>query len=161
MARPIANAEDGEGQALMPRPEVDTSEMRRRAAEDALHSEPEQVAWHELDAVEDEFGVEQRQERWREIRRAAERELESGDRAWKAIESSYGFVWEYARFRAMRDALAAEWGRGATELLLVDTITQAFLLQERWMGWPTCEHARTAGRRTGSWRRSGSWRRRA
>ena len=70
---------------------------------------------------------------WRYLKRFATDEFESGHRA--AASMSYNDTpFERAQFLAVRDALIAEWKpRGASELMLIDSMVQAYCAQLFWM----------------------------
>ena len=78
-------------------------------------------------------------ESWLQVREAAADELASGHRAARAIEF-IGDLDDRARFLELRESFIRDWQpRTGIETALIDAMTQAFSLYERWL-------ARSAGR---------------
>lgn len=92
----------------------------------------EVISWLDLsrEVPKDKAGA---YEFWRYLKRFATDEFESGHRA--ASSMSYNDTpFERAQFLAIRDALIAEWKpRGASELMLIDSMVQAYCAQLFWM----------------------------
>jgi len=68
------------------------------------------------------------------IQGAARQELETGIRAAKALEGPEGgSYWEREQFQAMREQLVQGWKPApGVEMMLIDTLAQAFTMQLRW-----------------------------
>jgi hypothetical protein len=75
-------------------------------------------------------------ELWRAIRLEARDEFLSGHygaRPFEALESHHE-VFRRAQYLAVRDGLIEEWRpRGASEFILIDQMTQAYVMQLHWM----------------------------
>ena len=72
---------------------------------------------------------------WKMIRLEARNEFISGHYGARAFEvMSYQHeAWRRAQYLAIRDGLIDEWKpRGASEMILVDTMTQAYVMQIEW-----------------------------
>jgi hypothetical protein len=74
-------------------------------------------------------------ELWRALRLEARDEFFSGHYGARVFEvMSYQHeAWRRAQYLAIRDGLVEEWKpRGASELILIDTMTQAYVMQLEW-----------------------------
>ena len=74
-------------------------------------------------------------ELWRALRIEAQYEFFSGHYGARAFEvMSYQHeAWRRAQYLAVRDGLIDEWKpRGASEMILIDTMTQAYVMQIEW-----------------------------
>jgi hypothetical protein len=101
-------------------------------AERALGGPPDQLTWHDLDALA-RSDPDKARARWREVIEAARDELRGGRRAARVAGASGWSCWPRARFLALRAELADAWGpRNQLEQLLVDQLTQFQTLMERW-----------------------------
>ncbi len=72
---------------------------------------------------------------WREIRIEARDEFLSGHYGARAFESLpyTRDPWHRAQYLAIRDGLIEEWKpRGASELILIDQMTQSFVMGQYW-----------------------------
>lgn len=98
-----------------------------------LRSQPEQVSWLSINALAQNDPA-LAQATWERLKEAARDELASGHRAaWPLEEHDHG-PWERARFLAVRESLAREWGpRDGIERLLLDMLAQAYTGYEYWM----------------------------
>jgi len=77
---------------------------------------------------------------WQRVREAARRDLEAGHHAARRIEGSSPRPYDRAAFLELREALIAEWQpRGATERLLIDNLTQAFMMRNSWL-WQSLDY---------------------
>jgi len=101
---------------------------------DLLHKQPpNQLSWLSLNALAERDPALARQE-WRRLVNMARDELESGHRAATAVEGFSHRPWDRARFLALRESLAREWGPGnGVEWMLVDMLAQAYTLYEEAM----------------------------
>lgn len=101
---------------------------------DMMHKQPpEQLSWLAFNALAERDPALARQE-WRRLVNMARDELESGHRAAQAVEGFSHRPWDRARFLALRESLAKEWGPGnGVEWLLVDMLAQAYTLYEEAM----------------------------
>lgn len=74
-------------------------------------------------------------ELWRALRLEARDEFFSGHYGARAFEvlSYQHEAWRRAQYLAIRDGLIEEWRpRGASEMILIDTMTQAYTMQLEW-----------------------------
>jgi hypothetical protein len=130
-------------------------EARARAAEAPDHyvervltCPPEEVSWHNLNALAGRDPA-RALERWEEVKRAARGELRSGYRAARALEGCESQCRRRAQFLAVRAELSDAWRpRNAAEQHLVDQMAQCQELIWRWQetltaytevsfrGWP-------------------------
>jgi hypothetical protein len=93
---------------------------------------PEEVSWSDL---LDLSGVspERALRRWEDVKQAAREELQSGERAARAVEGPRSDTWDRARFLALRENLAREWQpRNGMEQRLIDQMAQAQTLLDFW-----------------------------
>ncbi|MBI4321045.1 MAG: hypothetical protein HY675_21350 [Chloroflexi bacterium] len=116
----------------------------------------QQVDWWGLNALA-EADPDAAQAVWGRIAAEARDELESGDRAAKALESC-GSPWERAQFLVLRCAFREEWRpRGGIEAALVDTLTQAhsaylfWLNRLRWLNSVEAIREQACVDREGKW----------
>lgn len=94
---------------------------------------PNQLSWLSLNALAERDPALAGQE-WRRLIDAARDEIESGHRAAAAVEGFAHRPWDRARFLALRESLAREWGPGnGVEGMLVDMLAQAYTLYEEAM----------------------------
>jgi hypothetical protein len=71
---------------------------------------------------------------WQSINQTALDDLQNGFRAARAVATAGATPWEQAQFLALRASLVYDWQpRGGVEIALIDMMTQALTLQERWM----------------------------
>jgi hypothetical protein len=71
---------------------------------------------------------------WQRVREAARQDLEAGHHAARRVEDPAARPYDRAAFLVLREALVAEWQpRGATEMLLIDGLTQAFMMRNGWL----------------------------
>jgi hypothetical protein len=74
-------------------------------------------------------------EAWERIRETARRELETGHYAASSIEGAGASPYTRALYLEVRADLVRQWvPTGAVELMLIDTLSQAFVLRNRWLG---------------------------
>jgi hypothetical protein len=100
--------------------------------ERVLTCPPEEVSWHDLNALEGRDPA-RALERWQEVKRAARGELRSAFRAARALETSESQCRHRVRFLAVRAELSDAWRpRNATEQHLVDQMAQCQELIWRW-----------------------------
>ena len=73
-------------------------------------------------------------ELWKAIRLEARDEFVSGHYGARALEAVSGDdAWQRAQYLAIRDGLIEEWRpRGASEFILIDQMTQAYVMQLHW-----------------------------
>ena len=91
---------------------------------------PNQLSWLSLNALAERDPALAGQE-WRRLVDMARDEIASGHRAAKAVEGFAHRPWDRARFLALRESLAREWGPGnGVEWMLVDMLAQAYTLYE-------------------------------
>jgi hypothetical protein len=104
------------------------------ALESIQSREPQQVSWYHLGELA-QVEPEQATRQWEEIQEAARADLRSGHRAARAVQESFGSgPWDMAQFLAVRTSLAEQWQpQGGIELLLIDTLAQAYTEQHRWI----------------------------
>jgi hypothetical protein len=77
---------------------------------------------------------------WQRVREAARRDLEAGHHAARRVEDPEVRPYDRAAFLVLREALVAEWKpRGATEMLLIDGLTQAFMMRNGWL-WKSLDY---------------------
>ncbi len=98
---------------------------------DMMHKQPPgQLSWLAFNSLAERDPALARQE-WGRLIGMARDELESGHRAAKAVEGFSHRPWDRARFLALRESLAREWGPGnGVEWMLVDMLAQAYTLYE-------------------------------
>jgi hypothetical protein len=109
------------------------TELAERDPGSMLNRPPEKISFADLAAagmMDPQVAIQAEQR----IRTAARAELWSGTRAAKSLQADEETnLWEYERFLALRDQLAAEWNpRSGLELVLIDQMAMALTEQFRW-----------------------------
>jgi len=101
---------------------------------DLMHEQPpEQLSWLAFNSLAERDPALARQE-WGRLIGMARDEIASGHRAAQVVEGFSHRPWDRARFLALRESLAKEWGPGnGVEWLLVDMLAQAYTLYEEAM----------------------------
>jgi hypothetical protein len=107
------------------------------ALENILRAPADQGGWWGLEALA-RHDPELAYRRWEGVKSEARDELQSGERAAKAMEGYDSTPWQRARFLAIREELARDWQpRNGVERQLLDQMAQAqsavYFWQERLM----------------------------
>jgi len=117
--------------------EKQVQEMMDRPVEELTETlkdrDPAIISWHDLNRVAEQ-DPEQALAIWQRITRAATEELETGDRAAKALKRFDATPWDRARFLVIRKAMIDEWQpRGGLELSLIDMLAQLQTCYFMWL----------------------------
>jgi hypothetical protein len=118
---------------------IDETEARARAIdipdalyERALTGNPENLSWHELEAIS-QRDPDRALQRWEEVKEAARKEVSTGYRAARALEGAETNCWRRARFLAVRSLLVEGLRpRGPAEQMLLDQMAQHQTLLWQW-----------------------------
>jgi len=107
----------------------------RELVERMMLGNVENIVWADLYSIfEKEPGEAERL--WQLMQDEARNEFESGHRAAEAFESTewQRNPWMRARYIAIREGFIEQWQpRGSVELAMLDTLVQAFLMQQFWL----------------------------
>jgi|SRR5262245_48270076 len=99
----------------------------------AMDCPPEDVTFADIERLE-QSDPGRGMARWREVRAAACRDLDSGWLAARALEYMGGSAWERASFLAIRDRLRESWPpRNDGESILIDEMAQYELIRRQWI----------------------------
>ncbi len=121
----VADADAKGQELLLPREGEYDSQMRHGAPQDADWDDLQYLTTNDPEAAA---------QRWREIKQAARAELASGHRAAEVMEGYRSHLWGRAQFLAIRTSFIEEWKpAGGIELMLIDTMAQAYSTYLMWM----------------------------
>lgn len=141
-ARPLAEARLAPRTVQFSHPAIEESELciepERPNVETLLATRAEFTTWEDLVylADQDEAAC---AEHWAYLRKVAREEIRSGHYASRRLDGNEGCPYSRALFLEIRAGLIEEWQpRGTTELLLIDSITQAHLARNRWIMAAAC-----------------------
>ena len=113
-------------QEMMNEPVEELSEILRER-------DPAIISWGQLDRVAVQE-PERAMEIWDGIKQAAADELETGNRAAKALRNFDMTPWDRARFLVIRKAMINEWQpRGGLEMSLIDILAQLQTCHFQWL----------------------------